>query len=184
MSVISKRVATRYLVNKASSRVKTAGEVIFKKDNSNDASQWAFGINGPSERIITRDFNYSPKNIKPLAKILRQSLAALGHTISAYNDFAKVKSAKVSPDGSLGGKGYIQKIADMRRQYMNTIEALSALTDTLYDEVNAPHWAVLSRQRENQDKQDVVEMMDDVEVIRENPEQWAEEQMQEEFEQQ
>ena len=166
---------------KQGGRVKTAGEVVFRKDLSGDASQWAYATPGPSERTLG-SFNYNPKNAKPLAKTLRSTLAALGHVLSAYNVFAKVKSARVSPDGNLGGKGYIQKIADMRKQYMNTVEALSALTDTIYDEVNAPHWAVLSRQESPEDKQEVAAILEDVEEIREDPEEWAETQIEEEFE--
>lgn len=162
-------------------RVKTAGEVIHKKDRSGDEHQWAYADIGPSERLIG-DFNYSPKNLKPVARTLRATLAGLGHVLSAYNTFAKVKSARVSPDGSLGGKGFIQKIADMRRQFMNCVEALSALTDTLYDEVNAPHWSVLSRQKDPETKAEVAELIADVEDIRSDPEDWAEEQIEEEFE--
>lgn len=161
---------------------KTAGEVIFKKDRGGDKDQWAYADVPPSERLIGEDFNYSPKNLKPLARVLRSCLAGLGHVLSAYNTFAKVKSARVSPDGSLGGKGYISKIADMRRQFMNCVEALSALSDTLYDEVNAPHWSVLSRQEESGDKKEIAEMIGDVEQIRSDPQEWAEEQIEEEFE--
>jgi len=162
-------------------RIKTAGEVIFRKDRGGDENQWAYADVGPSERVIG-DFNYSPKNLKPLARALRSTLAGLGHVLSAYNVFAKTKSARVSPDGSLGGKGFIQKISDMRRQFMNCVESLSALSDTLYDEVNAPHWSVLSRQEDSEQKREVQEMIEDVEEIRSDPEEWAEEQIEEEFE--
>ena len=174
-----KRIAARYLAQKG--QVKTAGEVIFKKDRSGDGQSWAYHDVAPSERTIGGDFNYSPKNLKPLAKVLRSSLAALGHTLSAYNTFAKIKSARISPDGNLGGKGYIQKIQDMRKQYMNIVEALSALTDTLYDESNAPHWAALSRQDDPEDRKEVRELIEDAEQIRDNPQEWAEEEMAEEF---
>lgn len=165
-----------------SGRVKTAGEVVFRKDLSGDANQWAYATPNPSERLPVGNFNYNPKHAKPLAKTLRSSLAALGHVLSAYNVFAKVKSARVSPDGALGGKGYIQKIPDMRKQFMNTVEALSSLSDTLYDEVNAPHWSVLSRQETPEEKEEVAAILSDVEEIREDPEEWAETQIEEEFE--
>jgi len=175
-----KRVAAAYLAKKQG-QSKTAGEVVFKKDRSGDAKSWAYHDVPPSERAITDDFNYSPKNLKPLAKVLRGSLAALGHTLAAYNTFAKVKSARVSPDGNLGGKGYIQKIQDMRKQYMNVVEALSSITDTLYDETNGPHWAALSRQEDPEDRQQVKELIEDVEAIRDDPQVWAEEELAEEF---
>ena len=175
-----KRVAAAYLAQKRG-QTKTAGEVIFKKDRSGDAASWAYHDVPPSERFIGDDFNYSPKNMKPLVKVLRSSLAALGHVLSAYNTFAKVKSARVSPDGNLGGKGYIQKIPDIRKQYMNVIEALSSITDTLYDETNAPHWAAVSRQEDPETRKEVKELIEEAEQIRENPQEWAEEEMEEEF---
>lgn len=174
-----RRVAAAYMARHG--HAKTAGEVIFKKDRGDDAGSWAFNDVPPSQRQIPSDFNYSPKHQKPLVKILRATLAALGHTISGYNSFAKVKSARVSPDGSLGGRGYIQKIADMRKQYMNCIEALSALSDTIYDEVHAPHWSVISRQEDEETKQDVQQLIGDAERIRKDPEEWAEQEMAEEF---
>lgn len=171
-----KRVAEAHLLKRV------AGEVIFKKDRGGDVSQWAYADHHPSKRDIPGDFNYSPSHQKPLAKVLRSTLAALGHVLSAHNSFAKVKSARVSPDGSLGGRGYIMKIHDMRKQYMNCVEALSALSDTLYDEVNAPHWSLLSRQEDTVDKDTVSALIQDSEKIREDPQEWAEDQIEDEFE--
>jgi len=176
-----KRVAALYMARQG--RLKTAGEVVFKKDRGDDTGSWAYNNVPPSQREIPNDFNYSPRNQKPLAKILRATLAALGHTLSGYNRFAKIKSARVSPDGAMGGRGYIQKIADMRKQYMNCVEALSALADTLYDEINAPHWSALSRQEEDSDKDQIKQLMGDVQQIRDDPQQWAEQEMREEFDQ-
>lgn len=174
-----KRVAEAFLAKKG--HAKTAGEVIFKKDRGDDAGSWAFNDVPPSRREIGRDFNYSPKHAKPLARVLRATLAALGHSLAAYNMFAKVKSAKVSPDGALGGQGYIQKISDMRKQYMNVVEALSAISDTLYDETTAPHWSVVSRQEDDRAKAQMAALLQDAEKIRQDPQEWAEEQIDEEF---
>lgn len=173
-----KRVAKAHL---ARQRTKTAGEVIFKKDRSGDVGSWAYADVPPSKREIPRDFNYSPRHQKPLAQVLRSSLAALGYILMAYNRFARLKSSRLSPDGSLGGRGYIQKIQDMRKQYMNCVEAMSALSDTLYDEINAPHWALYSRQEDQGDKDDVSRLIEDVQTIREDPQEWAEKEMAEEF---
>lgn len=177
---LASRVARRHLDSKSSPMVRTAGEVRFIKDRGGDKENWAYADTGPSQRDMNVEFEFNPSRLKPLAKCLRSALMALGHTQSAYHEFAKIKSAVVSPDGNLGGKGYIQEIRAMRRQFMNCSEALSALTDTLYDEINAAHWAMenptVDRQRD-----DVKEIMDDVEEIRENPEQVAEEQEEEQF---
>jgi len=156
-------------------RTKTAGEVRFIKDRSGDEKQWGWGAPSPVERSLSPEFEFVASKRKPLATTLRASLAALGHTMSAYQTFAKIKSATISPDGSLGGKGYIQKISEMRRQYMNVVEALSALTDTIYDEVNAPHWNPVIAEQSPRERQEVREIMDDAEEIKEDPEGWAEE---------
>ncbi|MEL7340438.1 MAG: hypothetical protein AAGM67_08140 [Bacteroidota bacterium] len=169
---LAKKIANRYLIKQA--RSKTAGEVRFIKDNSGDASQWAWQ-KGPSQRSVPRDFTFSQKKIKPLAKSLRSTTAALGHAMSAYTRFSKIKSSEVSPDGNLGGKGYIQGIAEMRRQYMNVVEALSALSDTIYDEIQAPHWAIISRQETPEEKEEMKNILQDTEEIREDPEGWARE---------
>jgi len=176
MSDLKKRVSERFLKGK---NLKTAGEVRFIKDKSDDGNEWAFGDTGATERQITPEYAFNPKHMKPVAQVLRSGSAALGHAMSAYSTFAKLKSAKISPDGSLGGKGYVMKITHMRRQFMNVIEALSAISDTLYDEVQAPHWAAISRQETPEEKQEVKDIVEDAEDIRSDPEGWAEEEEEE-----
>jgi len=176
----AKRVASLYLgVDKTASRTKTAGEVRFIKDRSGDKNEWGWGTPGPTEREINNDFVFNARYLKPLAQSLRASLMALGHATSAHNTFVKLKSSNVSPDGSLGGKGYIAKISEMRRQYMNVVEALSALSDTLYDELNAPHWNPSEDEMTPRDRDEVQEIVEDAEKIRMDPEGWAEEEEEE-----
>lgn len=171
------RVASKCL--KTAGMTRTAGEVRFIKDKSNDATGWAWNDSGPQERKITPDFAFNPKNTKPLARVMRSTNAAMGHAMAAYAIFTKIKSADVSPDGSLGGKGYIQKIAEMRRAYMNVVEALSALSDTLYDEIRAPHWAAVSRQESPEEREEVEQIVGDALEIKNDPEGWAEDQEEE-----
>jgi hypothetical protein len=157
-------------------RRKTAGEVRFIKDRSGDHNEWGWGTPGPSEREIQSDFVFNPRYLKPLALTLRSGLMALGHATSAHTRLVKIKSRNISPDGALGGKGYIAKIPEMRRQLMNVVEALSALTDTVYDEINAPHWNPAEDTLDPRDRDEVKEIVEDAEEIRENPEGWAAEQ--------
>lgn len=172
-SNVADRFLERTANTRTASRVKTAGEVRFIKDRGADDKEWGWGSPGPSEREIDPGFEFKPKYIKPLAMTLRSALMALGHVTSAHGRFVKIKSRNISPDGNLGGKGYIQKVPDMRRQLMNCIEALSALTDTIYDEINAPHWNPGTLGGGNREREEVEEIMEDVSEIKDDPEGWA-----------
>ena len=121
-------------------RVRVAGEVRFIKDKSGDQTEWAWNAQAPSEREMGGEFEFNVKNLVPLTRTLRSILSALGFAMSGYTTFTKTKSSHVSPDGNLGGRGYIMKIPDLRRQLMNCIEVLSSVSDTLHDEINASHW--------------------------------------------
>ncbi len=165
------RVVEKHLSKKASMQ-KTAGEVRFIKDKG--PQEWGFENAGPDTRAIDPNYIFKEKNLKPLTKTLRAALAGLGHTLSAYNSFTKIKSRNVSPDGNLGGRGYVMKVVDIRRQLQNCAEALSAITDTLYDEIHADHWHPENPTDNTRERAEVKQIMQDVDEIREDPEQWAE----------
>ncbi len=167
----AEKVAKQYLSKTASEPKgkgigKTAGEVRFIKDHGDDSSAWAWGQHPPSQRTMDKNHQFNKRCSKDMARVLRATLSALGHAMSAYSVFAKIKSRDISPDGNLGGRGYIMEIKGMRRQYMNIVEALSALSDTLYDEMTADHW------KEVQEKM-VQKVMQDIEEIKDDPEGWA-----------
>lgn len=169
-------VAERYMLikqarkitarSKTAGRVKTAGEVRFIKDHGDDSNAWAWGQHPPSQRTMDPNHTFNQRCNKNIAKVLRSTLSSLGHAMSAYATFAKVKSRDISPDGNLGGRGYIMEIKAIRRQYMNVVEALSAISDTLYDEITADHWKVEQSKMLNQ-------VMEEVEEIKDDPEAWA-----------
>lgn len=159
---------------------KTAGEVRFIKDRSGDSKEWAWGPPGASERAISDNFIFNAKELKPLALTLRSALMALGHATSAHARFVKIKSRNVSPDGALGGQGYIQKVSDLRRQLMNCIEVLSAFTDTVYDEIKAPHWQPAEDKLTPRDRKEVKQIVEESTEIKDDPENWAEEEEAEE----
>ena len=158
-------------------RSKIAGEVRFIKDRGGDHAEWAWNPPGASERNIDPDYEYNAKNLKPLAQTLRSALMALGHIQTARTTFTKIRSQTISPDGNLGGKGYVLPIKDIRKQLSNCDEALSAITDAIYDEMQAVHWHPdVSDSGGNRRERDTVQqIMDDVDEIREDPEDWAEE---------
>jgi len=178
----AKRVASLHLKRtKTAGMSKTAGEVRFIKDNSTGdlSGDWAYGATPTVERSIGKDFVFDPKQLKPLAKSLRSVLMSLGHATSCYNTFVKIKSRNISPDGNLGGLGYIMAISNMRKNMMNVIEALSSMSDCMYDEVLAPHWNPGKDEMTPRDREEVVEIVQQIKEIHEDPEEYAEDAEQE-----
>jgi hypothetical protein len=156
---------------------KIAGEVRFIKENANEMGLWAYGGSAPANRELTPKFQFQVNNLKPLIDCLKYSTAALSYAMVAYDLFAKMPSSSISPDGRLGGKGYIMKIQDIRKNFMNIVEALSSMTDTIYDEVQAPHWAAQTREMDPEIKEELNAALEETEKIRTDPENWAMEQL-------
>jgi len=165
---IIRQIATDYMIK--SGAVRTAGEIRFIKDN------------GPLGREIPEAYNFNPKAKKPLAKALWSVSVAMGHLISAYGLFTKVKSVSISPDGKLGGKGYIQDIKEMRSNLNTSIETLSGIQDTINDELNAPHWQEAMKSLPKKDQKEVKEMLSDAEDIGLDPEKFVQEEYKEHVE--
>lgn len=129
---------------------------------------------GPIRRDIrVQDFHWTPESLRELSKILWASQRAQSYAMAAFRLFSKMSSAQISPDGLLGGRGYIQNIKDMRTSLAQAAEVLSAFTDTVDDEINAPHW-----QTANVDSQ-AEQIQDQVDEIKANPAGFVEEEFQE-----
>src|SRR5271169_2011957 len=110
-------------------KLRTAGAIEFIKDK------------GPVRRDVrVEDFSWSPESLGELAKILWASQRAHSYAMAAFRLFSKIPSSQISPDGLLGGRGYIQNIKEMRTSLAQAAEVLSSFTDTVDDEINAPHW--------------------------------------------
>jgi hypothetical protein len=137
--------------------VRTAGKIEFVKDQ------------GPVRRDL-RDsgFNFDSDAHKNLAKILWASQRAHSYAMAAYRIMSKMSSSQFSPDGLLGGKGYIQTVKDMRGNLSGSVEALSTFSDTVYDEINAPHWKVADSDA------GVSDIVESTENVKENPAQYVE----------
>jgi len=157
--VFAQRVGYSLIMGtRLTARNKTAGEIRFVKDQ------------GPEERDIPSDFTFNAKYVKPLANVMWSLSCAMGHAVSAQSKFTKIKAVNVSPDGRLGGKGYIQKITDIRTNLADAIEKVSNTIDTLHDEINGDHWKPSIEALPEKDQDEVEEMVQDSEDILEDPE--------------
>lgn len=137
---------------------RVAGVVEFRKDI------------GPLRRDIrTEKFEWNSETLKNLAKILWASERSHSYAMAALRLFSKMPSSEFSPDGLLGGRGYIQSIKDMRTGLGKSVEFISTFADTLYDEINADHWSAV------QESEDTDEIVEEAREIKSNPEELVQE---------
>lgn len=153
-------------------------------DNEEDSAPPAFGgggnpADGSLKRNIPRNHDFDPKALKPLARMLFSTSVALGHAVASYKEFTRLKSARISPDGMLGGRGYVLKVKDVRAKLQQACELLSAVTDTVHDEMNAPHWQPSLEGLGENDAEDVTEFMDEAEEVLRDPESFGEKELDE-----
>ncbi len=130
---------------------------------------------GPDRRDIPKDHAYDPKSLKPLAKALWAASVAMGHALTSYRHLTRLKSATISPDGKLGGKGYVLPVSDIRKRLYEACESLSVITDTLHDEITAPHWKSRLSQLDENEAEDVERFVEESKGILDNPEEDAQE---------
>ena len=126
-------------------------------------------MGGHLKREIPKDYEYNPKALKPLARTLWAMSVALGHAITAHKQFTKVKSSTISPDGLVGGRGYVMSIKDVRKSLYDACENLSTLSDTIHDELNAPHWKPRLAELEKNDVETVERLVGEAEQLMDNP---------------
>lgn len=109
------------------------------------------------------DYDFDPENLKDLVEIFHLTASSLDHLYNAASNFSKLKSRDVSPDGKLGGKGYVKTIKEIRAGYHEAVEILSDLCDTLHDECLGDQWKVQAQ------PQEIKEMIDESEELIQKP---------------
>ena len=132
-----------------------------------------------TKRDIPADHKFDPKALKPMSRMLWAMAVSLGHALTAYRQFTRLKSVTVSPDGLVGGRGYVMSVKDVRAKLYEACEALSAISDTIHDEINAPHWKPKLGELEKQDLEEVEKFVGEAEGIMGDPEGEAEEDLEE-----
>jgi hypothetical protein len=136
-------------------------------------------VGGHLKRAIPKDYDYDPRALKPLAEMLWALSVSLGHAMTAHRKFVKLKSATVSPDGMMGGRGYVMSVKDIRKTLHEACEAISAVSDTIHDELHAPHWQPKLADLEKNDVEDVERLVGEAEKILDDPEGETEDSMDE-----
>jgi hypothetical protein len=127
-------------------------------------------VTGHLKRAIPQNYDYDPKALQPLAEMLWALSVSLGHAMTAHRKFVKLKSATISPDGMVGGRGYVMSVKDIRKTLHDACEAISAVSDTIHDELHAPHWRPKLAELEKNDVENVERLVGEAEKILDDPE--------------
>jgi predicted transcriptional regulator len=85
-------------------------------------------------------FKFKDKGIRSIATTYKSLAESFMLLSKASNIFTSCKSSEISPDGKMGGKGYVLSIKDIRTLMAQTLNIMSELVDTFHDEVNSPYW--------------------------------------------
>lgn len=136
---------------------------------------------GPSsiKRDIPKDHPYDPRALKPMARMLWAMSVSLGHALTAYRQFTRLKSITISPDGLIGGRGYVMPVKEVRAKLYEACEALSLISDTVHDEINGPHWKPRLAQLDGNTVEDIERFIEESQKLLDNPEEEPEEAMEE-----
>lgn len=128
---------------------------------------------GAQKREIPDDFKYNAKKLKHLKHVLHNVTVALGTLTSSLNELSRVKGRDLSPDGLLGGKGYIMSFKEIKQQINGSVHELSNIADCIADELTNPRWDAKDDKEVKKlikQKEDVEEQVEEVQELDPNEE--------------
>lgn len=106
----------------------------------------------------TRDIQakpYDKDKVSHIVKLYSMLSKAQGFLQGAQTELTTLKGHEISPDGKLGGKGYVKTLREFKEGLSSMLTEVSDLTDTLSDEMTNPQWE-LSREQIEAFQDDVV----------------------------
>ena len=104
-------------------------------------------------------FEYDPGKAKYLKKALHNINVSLGTLLAAMKELSLLRGSEITPDGMLGGRGFIMTFREIKSQLNEAIGNLSDVTDTLADELTNPRWGLTSDEKQEV-KEEQSEMTD------------------------
>jgi hypothetical protein len=118
---------SRFRYTLKSSRVKTAADGKRKPSKS-------------ETRELENAPPYDKEKIVHIKNLVNSIGKALGGLHEAVKEIASVKAHEISPDGRLGGQGYVMSVKDFKDTLANSMNSVSNLMDTVADELTNPSW--------------------------------------------
>jgi hypothetical protein len=98
-------------------------------------------------------FDYDKSKAKILKDALHNMNVALGTLMSAFKDLAILRGSDITPDGKIGGRGFIMEFREIKSIVNKSIEDLSNVTDSIADELTNPKWNLKEKEKEVVEKE-------------------------------
>lgn len=119
-------------------------------------------------------FEYDTAKANVLKKALHNINVSLGTLLAAMRDLAMLRGSDVTPDGKLGGRGFVMNFREMKSTINQAVSDLSDITDTLADELTNPKWGLSATEKKKvkREKKEIEEKVEEIEE--EVPEEKAE----------
>jgi len=103
-------------------------------------------------------FDYNKSKAKILKNSLHNLNVALGTLIAAQKDLAILRGSDITPDGKIGGRGFIMEFREIKTIISDSVNSLSNVTDSIADELTNPNWGLKEKEVELVEKeQEIVE---------------------------
>lgn len=115
-------------------------------------------------------FDYDPSKAKNLKRALHNMNVALGTLLAAIKDLSLMRGSEITPDGMLGGRGFVMPFKEIKTRLTESIGHISDITDTIADELTNPKWKLNRREVKEvkREKQDIDETVDEAEETAES----------------
>jgi len=115
-------------------------------------------------------FDYDPSKAKHLKRSLHNMNVALGTLLAAMKDLSLLRGSDITPDGMLGGRGFVMPFKELKIKLTESIGHLSDITDTIADELTNPKWKLSHREvgEVRKEKKEIDETVDDAEETAES----------------
>lgn len=112
-------------------------------------------------------FEYDKSKALLLKKALHNINVSLGTLISAMKELSILRGSEVTPDGKLGGRGFVMSFKELKAKLGTAITDLSDITDTLADELTNPNWELSDNEKKKGKKENEIieEKVEEVEEI-------------------
>lgn len=110
-------------------------------------------------------FNYDTSKATTLKKALHNLNVSLGTLLSAMKDLSLLRGSEITPDGMIGGRGFIMPFKDIKSKIASSIDDLSNITDSIADELTNPKWGLSSDEKKKvkDEKEEIQEEIEEVE---------------------